>query len=260
MIQLDQATAVVTGAGSGIGLASARRLYNEGAKLILNDVNQAALTQIADELDAEVVCGDVGDLATWQEIKNALNNCERPLGVVHLNAGIAPVAGDIDNITYESYHKTISTNINGVFYGIKELKDLLAIGAKSLNEAVIVVTASMASLIGFSLSPVYTLTKHAVAGLVRSLEQPLRPRSIRINAICPSFVDTPLLGEEAKEGLKNLGFEMLKPEDIADAVMFCLNSDFSGQCVICQIGLPPTIYQYRGVPGPRGQQEIAGNF
>jgi NAD(P)-dependent dehydrogenase (short-subunit alcohol dehydrogenase family) len=253
MIDLQKSVAVVTGAASGIGLASTRRLFSEGAQLVIIDKNTDALAKVASEYKAVPISGDVGLLSTWSAVREAVVKLNKPLGVLHLNAGIAPNPGDIDSISYEEYDKVISTNINGVFYGVKELLTELSKGASVLGESCVVVTASMASLIGFSLSPVYCLTKHAVAGLVRSLEQPFKAKSIRINALCPSFVDTPLLGDQAKYAISQLGFEMLAPEEIAEALMFCLRNDISGQCVICQVGLPPIIYQYRGVPGPHGE-------
>ena len=98
---------------------------------------------------------------------------------------------------------------------------------------------------------VYSLTKHAVIGLVRSVAPQLAERGIRINAVCPGITDTPLLRPEERGRLESAGFPLLGADDVADAVVRALESDATGQAWAVQPGREPLVYQFRGVPGPR---------
>jgi NAD(P)-dependent dehydrogenase (short-subunit alcohol dehydrogenase family) len=96
-----------------------------------------------------------------------------------------------------------------------------------------------------------TATKHAVVGLVRSLAAQLAAKRITINAICPSVVDTPLVGP-ARERLKEAGFPMIAPEDIADAVVLCMTGGVeSGECVVCQADRAPEPHVFSAPPSRR---------
>jgi NAD(P)-dependent dehydrogenase (short-subunit alcohol dehydrogenase family) len=83
----------------------------------------------------------------------------------------------------------------------------------------------------------------------------LAERGIRINAVCPGIVDTPLLGEAGRERMLSQGFPLLRPEDVAEAAMLALRSDELGRCWVCQPGRDPILFAYPGVPGPRGRGE-----
>ena len=111
-------------------------------------------------------------------------------------------------------------------------------------------TASLAGLIAFAPDPLYTLTKHAVVGLVRALAEPLRADDITVNAVCPGITDTPILSDEARGALRGAGFQMIPPSDIAAAVLACFAGRESGKAFVCQHGRPPVAYAFRGVPGP----------
>jgi NAD(P)-dependent dehydrogenase (short-subunit alcohol dehydrogenase family) len=115
----------------------------------------------------------------------------------------------------------------------------------------IVATASLAGLVAAPQDPLYTLTKHAVIGFVRSVAPQLKERGIRINAVAPGFVDTPLLGEEGRARFVNAGFPLLHAEDVAQAILTAARSDETGQVWVVQPGREPLPFRFPNVPGPR---------
>ncbi len=114
------------------------------------------------------------------------------------------------------------------------------------------VTASIAGLTAYSPDPVYSMTKHAVVGLVRALAPQLWAKKITINAVCPGLVDTPLLDAAARELAEEANFPLIPPADIAEAVFGRVVGTETGGAYVCQPGRPPTAYRFAGVPGPGG--------
>jgi NAD(P)-dependent dehydrogenase (short-subunit alcohol dehydrogenase family) len=114
----------------------------------------------------------------------------------------------------------------------------------------IVATASLAGLTAMPIDPVYSLTKHAVVGFVRSVAPQLLGRGIRINAVAPGIADTPLIGD-GKQVLEAAGFPLLSAEDVARAVLVAARSEESGQVWVVQPGREPLAFRFPNVPGPR---------
>jgi NAD(P)-dependent dehydrogenase (short-subunit alcohol dehydrogenase family) len=123
--------------------------------------------------------------------------------------------------------------------------------ARVMHEGAIVVTASLGGLIGMDNDPLYSLTKHAVVGFVRSVAPQLAERGIRINMVNPGIVDTPLLGEEGRASLEATGFPLLRPEEVAEAVLLAARDDEVGQAWVVQPGRDAVKFRFPGVPGPR---------
>jgi NAD(P)-dependent dehydrogenase (short-subunit alcohol dehydrogenase family) len=113
-----------------------------------------------------------------------------------------------------------------------------------------VVTASLAGLTSVPSDPIYGLTKHALIGFVRSVAPQLEERGLRINAVCPGFVDTPMLAPQ-RELLLDAGFPLLRPADVAAGVAVALASEGSGEAWVVQPGREPLRFRFPGVPGPR---------
>ena len=244
---LEGKIAVITGAASGIGLATARRVADGGATVIVADLNADAGAKVAADLGGAFVQLDVGDAGAWAAV---VEEVERHGGLdfAYLNAGVTTQQPDITALTDEQYRRVMGANVDGVVYGFRALVPQI----EKKGGGAIVATASLAGLIAFAPDPIYTLTKHAVVGLVRSLVPQLEAKGIRINAVCPGIVDTPLVGE-ARERLRDSGFPMIEPSAIAATVVACFAGEHeSGACLVCQPGREPVPYEFHDVPGPRG--------
>ena len=154
---------------------------------------------------------------------------------------------DLDNgfdVSDLQYRRILGANVDGVVFGTRRLARVMEPGSA------IVATASLASLVAAPEDPLYTLTKHAVVGFVRSVARQLSARKIRINAVAPGFADTPLIGE-AKAAFDAAKFPLLRPDDVARAVLFAARSDLTGQVWVVQPGREPIRFRFPNVPGPR---------
>ncbi len=116
----------------------------------------------------------------------------------------------------------VRTNVDGVVYGVRRL-------ARVMHGGSIVVTASLAGLTTMEIDPIYGGTKHFVVGFVRSVAKQLGERGIRINAVCPAIVDTPLLGAGGRERVEASGIAVLSAEDVAAAILTVAQSDETGR-------------------------------
>jgi NAD(P)-dependent dehydrogenase (short-subunit alcohol dehydrogenase family) len=212
--------ALVTGGEGGLGRAIRARLEAEGY----------------DVESLDLVNGfDVSSPDAWAEVG--------PVDLACLNAGV--LTGEL---SYESYRRAVSVNVDGVVLGVLRLREVMADGA-------IVATASLAGLTGMPSDPVYSLTKHAVVGFVRSMAPHLEP--VRLNAVCPGLADTPMVDGE-REALEAAGFPLLDPADVADAVWRAATSGRSGECWFVQPGREPAPFRFPNLPGPRVDGEPVG--
>jgi NAD(P)-dependent dehydrogenase (short-subunit alcohol dehydrogenase family) len=243
---LEGKGAVITGGGSGIGLATARRFAAEGARVAVLDVNEELGKAAADETGGVFARCDV---SASSDVAEAFRQAAGHLGaidVAHLNAGIVTGRREVEQLTDEEYRRIIGINVDGVVYGMREAVRAMDRG----GGGVIVTTASLAGLAPYPADPIYALTKHAVVGLVRGVAPQLVDRDIRVNCVCPGITDTPILGE-AREILVGSGFPLITPEEIADGVVRAATSEGTGEAWVCQAGREPMPYEFRGVPGPR---------
>src|SRR5205807_3735525 len=158
----------------------------EGARTVIADIQPPP--EGAGELYLDV---DVGDAAAWEAAVRLIEERLGGLDVVHLNAGVALNVADPAELSVEQYRHVMRVNVDGVFLGVRAVLPAL----QRRGGGAIVATASLAGLTAFVIDPVYTASKHAVVGLVRSLAPLLEPRRITINAVCPGIVETPLVGE-----------------------------------------------------------------
>ncbi|KAB8193464.1 SDR family NAD(P)-dependent oxidoreductase [Nonomuraea phyllanthi] len=236
--------ALITGAASGIGAAVARRLSAGGVKCVLVDLDGEGVERLAKELNGAWLAADVSNPEASQEAVALAERRYGRLDLVHLNAGIS---GGVDLADFDlaRYRQVVGVNMDGVVFGVRASVPLLA----RSGGGAIVATSSLAGLVGFSGDPVYTMTKHAVVGLVRALAEPLAARNIRISAVCPGFTDTPLVAD-AREMFVNAGFPLLTADDVAAAVETAFYADTPGTLLIVQPGRQPVPYRYAGVPGP----------
>jgi NAD(P)-dependent dehydrogenase (short-subunit alcohol dehydrogenase family) len=246
MRNLAGSVAVVTGGGSGIGLASAMRLAEAGVSVAVVDLDGEAAERVASDCGGLGLQADVGRPDQWPGIVDTVTARFGGIDLAHLNAGVMTGEADITVLTDEVYRRIMSVNVDGVVYGARAV--VPAISAR--GGGAIVATASLAGLIGFSPDPIYCLTKHAVVGLVRSLVPQLSGRKITINAVCPSIVDTPMVGD-SRGLLESSGFPLIDPAAVAQAVIDRLAGDETGEAMVIQAGREALAYRFARPPGPR---------
>jgi NAD(P)-dependent dehydrogenase (short-subunit alcohol dehydrogenase family) len=214
-------TALVTGGASGIGAAIAALLEAEGAAVRVLDLRDGF---------------DVADARAWDDVDAVELAC--------LNAGVVTGERDLTRVGDAAYRRILGANVDGVVFGTRRLARVMQPGSA------IVATASLAGLTAMPSDPLYTLTKHAVVGFVRSVAPQLAERGIRINAVAPGIADTPLLGED-REAFLAAGFPLLEAGDVARAVLAAARSEETGQVWAVQPGREPLQFRFPNVPGPR---------
>ncbi|WP_175618781.1 SDR family NAD(P)-dependent oxidoreductase [Oceanobacillus kimchii] len=229
MMKLQDKVAVITGGVSGIGAATAKLFASEGAKLVLVDMNEEKGASIEAELKSQgsEAIFIKADVTSEEEVKNIYTTALDTYGKVDIlfnNAGIGAVK-PTEELSYAEWRKTVEVDLDGVFLVAQAaIKEFLKAGS-----GVIVNTASMYGWVGSPGSAAYNAAKAGVVNLTRSLGLEYAARNIRVNALCPGFIDTAILGDSDREALttstpmNRLG----KPEEMAKAVLFMASDDSS---------------------------------
>ena len=202
----------ITGAATGIGAATARALADNGVRVAVCDVNEAAGTALAEAINGRFIPCDV---TQYESVAGALDDCISSLGVpryAHLNAGIMTVpTGDdflaIEDVSIEQYRRILGVNLDGVFYGVKCLLPAMRDGGGAIT-----VTASVAAFGMLPIDPLYSATKHALVGFIRSIAQANRGGSVRLNVICPGVVDTAIVPDSFRDPATIMSPDVLAAE------------------------------------------------
>jgi NAD(P)-dependent dehydrogenase (short-subunit alcohol dehydrogenase family) len=198
-------------------------------------IGRAICALLDDPLVLDLPEFDVGDADAWRSLEGEFD-------AAFLNAGTVTGRGDAAELTDEEWQRIRRANLDGIFYGTRELAARLMPRGGS-----IVATASLAGLTSTAFDAAYTATKHAVVGWVRAAAPALAARGIRLNALCPGFVDTPLVQLELRG---RLDVPLMEASFVAEAALRVLEDAESGRAWVVQ---PNRVEPFRfpGVPGPR---------
>lgn len=233
-------TALITGAAGGIGEAVARRLAAAGARCVLVDRNPL-VEKVAADLDGQAVVGDLTDPALSHRAVAAVGD---RLDLLVLNAGMNCADKDPATLDLDRYQAVVGVNQHAVVWGLRAALPIM----RRQGGGSIVVTASRAGLEATPQDPVYSMTKHAVVGLVRSLSGRLAREGIRLSVACPGLVDTPLTAG-ARDRFQAAGIPMLSADEVAAAIEQLLRTGDPGTELVVQPGRPPL--HYVATPLPR---------
>lgn len=241
--RLENHHAIVTGGGTGIGAAIARALGAEGAKLTLVGRRRDKLEEVASgDFDALVAPADITDRGQVDRAFGLARDAQGPITILVANAGAA--AGiPFAKVSPEIWRDMMAVNLDGMFHCCQSaLPDLLAAPAGR-----IVTIASMAGLHGFAYASPYIAAKHGAVGLTRALAAEFANRNLRVNAVCPGFVDTEMTVQSvstivaktgrdeaaARQDLARLNpsGRLIAPGEVAAAVLDLILSERNGEAV-----------------------------
>jgi 3alpha(or 20beta)-hydroxysteroid dehydrogenase len=241
MGRLDGRVAIITGGSGGIGRAAAKRFVDEGAKVLLVDLEERALRSAVEAIGADrasAVAADVtSDDDTQRYVKTAVERYGR-VDIYLANAGIEGNVKPITDYPIEMFDRVIAVNVRGVWLGLKHVIPAMA----KAGGGSIVITSSTAGIHGYAGASAYVTSKHAVIGMMRSAALECAPLKIRVNTVNPSPIDTRMmrsLEEQIAPGQAGQAKEQFQstiplgrygqPEEVADVMLF-LASDQSSFC------------------------------
>ena len=257
-VRLNDKVALVTGGGSGIGRAICERFAEEGARVVVNDIREDAAEAVAKSLGAgaRAIAADVADSAAVRAMFATLEREHGRLDVLVNNAGVAMGPGDdraalirkgetrimevvsgqgvqthwdvTQSMSDAAWHRVIAVHLNGTFYCTREALRLMS----RHNSGAIVNLSSVAALMGLESVPHYSAAKGGILAFTRAVAREVASRGIRVNAICPCYIDTPMtagaseLGKKMLLGRTPMG-RMGEAREIAATALFLASDDSS---------------------------------
>jgi NAD(P)-dependent dehydrogenase (short-subunit alcohol dehydrogenase family) len=233
-ISFENKVALVTGAGSGLGLATARAFAESGASVVLADWNETAVHSAAEELTARglkclAIRCDVADDAEVEAMVQQTVATFGRLDAAYNNAGVQNVLAETADSSRDDYDRVMAINLRGVWSCMKfELQQM-----RKQGSGAIVNCSSLGGLVGGAERGIYHAAKHGVLGFTKSAALEYAARGIRINAVCPGMIQTPMSDQmvAAGQGEALAAMEKMvpmgrvgRPEEIADAVLWLCSS------------------------------------
>ena len=227
--------AIVTGAGSGLGEAIAKRLAASGVKTVVSDINMQGAERVVQEIASAggTATALKQDTARPEDAERGVSHAVSTYGALHFavnNAGIGGAQAPTGEIDLADWERVIDINLNGVLYGMRyQIPAMLDAGA---GDCAIVNMASIHGMVAAIGNSAYTAAKHGVVGLTRNAAAEYGKHGLRINCVGPGYIETPLLANlpaEQKEALvakHSLG-RLGQPDEVAALVCFLLSSDAS---------------------------------
>ena len=244
---LEDRIALVTGASRGIGRAIAKALAQAGARVILVSRNEALLAQLQREIqeeggEASYHAANVGSREEMERVYKEVEERYNRLHILVNNAGVSPHYRSFHKTSEGDWEKMLAVNLKGVFYSCYLAFPML----KAAGEAAVLNVSSIGGLIGLPRVAVYTATKGAITTFTKSLAVEWAPYSIRVNALCPGFIETDMTaGVSSKEELRNQLLARIplgrfgQPEEVARAALFMVSpasSYVTGHCMVIDGG------------------------
>ncbi len=233
MKKLEGKVAVITGGNSGIGLATAKEFALEGAKIVISGRDEKTLAQAKSEIGGDVLAiqTDVAQLSDIDKLYAAVKERFGKIDVLFVNAGIG-IFKPLEAVTEEDFDLQMNVNLKGAYFTIQKAVPLLN------DDASIILTTSIAAHVGMPNMSIYAASKAGVISLIRTISAELVGRGIRVNAISPGPIQTPIydrLGmspEQVEEFVANVKSQVPmgrfgEPEEIAKAALFLASADSS---------------------------------
>ncbi|WP_142684785.1 SDR family NAD(P)-dependent oxidoreductase [Chitinophaga polysaccharea] len=227
MVQLKNKVALVTGAGSGIGKSVAELYAANGAAVVISDIDEKGGNAVAEGIKSKggravFIKSDTGSPTDCGQLVAQTLAEFGQLDIACNNAGIGGAAAPTGEYKLEDWQKVININLNGVFYGMRYQLPVM----EKAGSGVIVNMASILGAVGFGGSCAYVAAKHGVVGLTQAAALEYSAKGIRVNAVGPGFIETPLLTKhlsqqemQALVGLHPIG-RLGKPEEVAELVLW----------------------------------------
>ena len=256
MARLDGKVALITGGASGIGAATARIFVEEGARVLIADLQEDVAQDLAGELGSNayaIRCNVAREDDVERAVRAAVSRWDR-LDILYNNAGFGGVTGPLEETTVEEYDMTMDVLVKSVFLGIKHASPIM----KEQRSGSIVNTASVCALEAGIGPQLYTVAKAAVVMMTKAAALEMAEYDVRVNAVCPGYIATPLaagrpLGANERERV-DVAIDRLRernsdgqplarsgePEDIARMVLFLAGDDsrwITGQAHVVDGGL-----------------------
>ena len=239
MARLETKVAVITGAASGIGLATAELFLEQGARVMLVDRDEKALKSAIDELESDQLRSFAADVANREQVEAYIRAAKDEFGSIDcavFNAGISGVNMPLEDYPVEVFDQVIAVNMRAAWLGLRTVIPLM----KEQGRGSIILTSSIQGLAALARTTAYTTSKHALVGMMKGVALELAPSGVRVNCVHPGYVATQMMdrihGEMSPDSPGDIQTALsasvpmgryAKPEEIARLMLFLASDESS---------------------------------